>query len=130
MAVEKYSQMAPAIALAGNEIVCISVPQTFGPVPYVTMTTTVAQIANIYNGFTTVTVSTRQLLAAMASDGVLYTAFDTLPPDPANSYNIAWWHSFRLAINDPFVTGFIQPAIGYTTAQMQALFALAATFPV
>ena len=61
--------------------------------------------------------------AAMAAAGVMVTAFNALPGSITNTYNIAWNHAYRMSINDPFITGFLEGAIGYSPAQMAALFA-------
>jgi hypothetical protein len=71
----------------------------------------------------------RQLVAAMAGQGTLVAVYEALPSDITNSYNIAWSHAYYMGITDPFITGFLQPTLGYTTAQMQALFTLALTYP-
>lgn len=76
------------------------------------------------------TCSMRQLFAAMADEDVLVDAFDQLSSDITNTYNIAWNHAYRMTITDPFITGFLQPALGYSDVQMIALFVLALTFPV
>lgn len=130
MAVETFSQMQIALALAGNELVCISVP-TGEPVPFVTRTTTTQQIAAIFNGVGVVTPSMRQLKAALNAQGLLLSVNNTVPADLTNADYIAWFSAFRMAITDPFVTGFLmQPPLNFTQDEINVLFALALEFPV
>jgi hypothetical protein len=127
------NNLPPAIALSGAELVWLYQP---GPNPLVTpwigVSCTTSQIANLLttSGGGSSTCSMRQLFAAMANQSVLVLAFGSLPGDQTNQYNIAWYHAYRMTITDPFITGFLEPAIGYTGAQMAALFVLAQSFPV
>jgi len=131
MAGTTLTAIPPALALNGSELVWIY-QQTGNPVnPWVGLRCTTSQVANLLTvGTLSNSISMRQLFAAMASQGVMVTAFEALPADITDSNNIAWQHAYRMTITDTFITGFLQPAIGYSTAQMQALFALALTFPV
>ena len=129
MAVTTYSEMPQLIVLGGGELVCLSQPGTT-PTPWITGTITLSELASfiISGGFATAP-TMRQLFAAMAADNVMVIAFEQLPSDITSSYNIAWNSAFRMPITDPFVTGFLQPALGYSPSQMTALFAQALTFP-
>lgn len=126
---ESLSQQPLAIGLDGTELVLISQAGNVA-VPWVTKATTVAAIGGYINGVFGTAVSMRQLLAAMAQTGVYFTAFRKLPADQSNSYNIAWNHAYRMPITDPFITGFLQPALSYSDAQMVALYTLALTLPI
>jgi hypothetical protein len=127
--VSTYIDFAPAIALNGNELVLIY-QQGNNVTPWITVNCTTGQIANLLNGGVSNTPSMRQLFAAMAFQNVMVSAFEQLPSDITNTYSIAWNHAYRMPINDPFVSGFLQPALGYTGAQMTSLFALALTYPI
>ena len=130
MAGTTLTSIPPALALNGNELVWIY-QQTGNPAnPWVGLSTTTGQIAGLVLAGSLGSVSMRQLFAAMAAQGVMVTAIEALSGDVTNAYNIAWNHAYRMTFSDTFITGFLQPAIGYSTAQMQALFALATTYPV
>lgn len=121
-----------AIALSGQELVWLYQP---GPNPLVTpwigVRCTTGQLATIGGGGPgAATCSMRQLFAAMASQGVLVIADQQVPGDITDPNNIAWNHAYRMTITDAFITGFLEPAIGYSPAQMAALFVLAQTFPL
>jgi hypothetical protein len=124
--------LPPAVALSGGELVWLYQPGLNPLVtPWIGVRCTTQQIANLLTttgGFGVC--SMRQLFAAMAAAGVMVTAFEALPGDITNSSNIAWNHAYRMIISDPFITGFLQPAIGYTNAQMTALFAAALSYPI
>lgn len=132
MAGTTLDQLPPAIALTGAELVWIYQQGTNPLVtPWVGYRCTTSQIANLLSTGGGVGVcSMRQLFAAMANQNVMTTAFNQLPGDMTDANNIAWNHAYRMMISDSFVTGFLQPAIGYNDVQMVALFALALTFPV
>lgn len=87
------------------------------------------QLAAAAPTYPTGTPTMRQLIAAMGSQATLVSVFAAVPSDITNSYNIAWTHANFMPITDPFVTGFLQPTLGYTTPQMNALYTLALTFP-
>lgn len=129
MAGVTLNEIPVAVALNGNELLW-AYQQGNNVTPWVGVSVTSGQLASLISGIGTTTPSMRQLFAAMANQGVMYSTFIQLPGDMTNSYNIAWNHAYRMAITDPFVTGFLQPALGYSSAQMAALFALALTFPV
>ena len=121
------NNLPPVLALNGSELFFL---YQYDPAisTWITYSCTAEQLFN--GGFDGASVcSMRQLFAAMADQDVMLTAFDQLPADITNTYNIAWTHGYRMTITDPFITGFLQPAIGYSDAQMVALFALALTFP-
>ena len=125
----KYSQLPPLLALDGNELVCISVP-TGDPTPFVSYYTTTYQIAALLTPGGVGSCSMRQLIAALSFQGQLNNLFDALPADINNQYNIAYWHAYRMTQSDPFITAFLQPTLGYNSAQVEILFALAVTYPV
>lgn len=123
--------LPPALGLQGNELLWIYQPQTGDtPVTYVGLRCTTAQVAALVSGIGTVNPSMRQLIAALASQAVLVEVEQAVPGDTTNSYNIAWNHAYVMSIGDSFVTGFLQPTLGYSGAQMTALFTLALTFPI
>jgi hypothetical protein len=127
MATETISQLPLVTGLAGNELFIISVPST-APVPWTTARCTTDQILAFTLGIGAF-VTMRQLLAALVSQGVFASVFQQLPSSLSNQYNIAWWHGSIMTPLDPFVTGFLQPTLGYTSGQIATLFALALTFP-
>ena|ERR1035437_6907706 len=130
MAVTTLNDLPPVLSLNGSEI-CFM--YQYDPLLelWITYSCTTGQIASLASQITGAgTVSMRQLLAAMASQGVLVTAFESVPADITNTYNIAWNHAYRMGPSDTFVTGFLQPTIGYTNGQMAVLFVLAAGLPV
>lgn len=132
MAGTTLDQLPPALALSGAELVWLYQP---GPNPLVTpwigVRCTTQQIALLLTtGGSTGVCSMRQLFAAMAAAGVMVTAFEALPADITDPNSIAWNHAYRMTIGDPFITGFLQAAIGYTSVQMAALFVAALAFPI
>lgn len=130
MAGTTLDQLPAAISLNGSELVWLYQPGPNETTPWIGVRCTTFQIADLINGSNSQSVSMRQLFAAMAQDNVLVTAFEALPADITNSYNIAWNRAYRMSLSDPFVTGFLQPTLGYSASQIAALFLLAATFPV
>ena len=96
---------------------------------------TQADVNNLFNTaaavpiYATGTPTMRQLIAAMGSQAVLVSVQNAVPADITNAYNIAWTHAVYMPLTDPFVTGFLQPTLGYSGAQMTTLYALALTFP-
>jgi hypothetical protein len=129
MAGVTLDQIPPATSLAGGELIWIYQPGGSQATPWVGKSMTTNQLAGFIKGTGFTSPTMRQLCAAMASQGTLVGVFNALPSDITNSYNIAWWHAYYMNIGDPFVTGFLQPTLGYTGAQMQALFTFALTFP-
>ena len=129
MAGTTLDELPSATSLSGQELLWVYQPTGNSQAPWVGLSCTSSQLATLPPVGGT-TVSMRQLFAAMAADDVLVTAFEALSGDITNAYNIAWSHAYIMTIGDPFVTSFLMPAIGYNTAQMQALFAFALTFPV
>ena len=132
MAGQTLDQLPPALALNGSELLWIYQQGPSPATPWIGLRCTSAQLASLFSGPSGIigAISMRQLFAAMAFDGVMVTAFNALSADITNSNNIAWYHAYAMTISDPFITGFIQPTIGYTTLQMELLFVLARTFPV
>ena len=124
------NNLPPVLYLNGAELCFIYQYDTLTST-WITYSCTTSQLSEISGGGGGFgTCSMRQLFAAMAQENVLYEAFEALPSDVTNTYNIAWNHAFRMTIGDPFVVDFLQPAISYTTPQMANLFALALTFPL
>lgn len=129
MAVTTYSEMTPLITLSGAELLCLSQPGVT-PTPWITGTITISDLIGFINsGSVGIQPTMRQLLAAMASQSVMVTAFEQLPADITDPDNIAWNHAFRMSLTDTFTTGFLQPSIGYSDLQMIELFAFSLTFP-
>lgn len=130
MGVTTLNDLPPVPALNGGELCFIY--QFWTPTQeWITYSCTTAQIAGLFEGGGGVaTCSMRQLFAAMASEDLMITAFEQLPADITDTYNIAWNYAFRMTLADPFITGFLQPALSFTSGQMAALFVLALTFPV
>lgn len=130
MAGVTLDQLPPALYLGGAELIWLYQPGPTEATPWIGVSCTVADLISYINsgGFSTQP-TMRQLLAAMASQGVFLTAFQALPADVTDPNNIAWNHAFRMTLSDPFITGFLEPTLGYSQAQMQALFTLALTFP-
>lgn len=130
MAVTTLNDLPPALALTGAEL-CFIYQYDLLLEEWITYSCTTSQIALLTSSEGGAGIcSMRQLLAAMASLDIFYGAYEQLPADVTNTYNIAWNHAFRMTIADPFITGFLQPALGYDTIQMTALFVLALTFPM
>jgi hypothetical protein len=129
MAGTTLDALPPAIALSGQELVWLYQPGTL-TTPWVGVRCTTGQIANLLAGGGAASCSMRQLFAAMAAAGVLVTADQAVPGDITSSTNIAWNHAYRMTINDPFITGFLEGAIGYSPAQMASLFTAALAYPV
>jgi hypothetical protein len=134
MAGVTLDQLPPALALNGGELVWLYQQGPTIATPWIGVQCTASQLAAFANalyklpsaGF----VSMRQLVAALNAQGNLVTVFEALPSDITNQYNIGWNHAYIITQADPLVTGFIQPTLGYSGAQIATLFALAATFPV
>lgn len=132
MSVTTFSQIAQTAGLSGRELVCISVPQ-YGPfgdvVAYTTAVTTTNDIANLYAPPSLAAPTMRQLFQALSANGQYLTAYEALPADPTDTYNIAWNRANVMPINDPFISGFLQPTLGLSDGQLLALYQLAATYP-
>ena len=135
MATTTFSQLPVAIALSGNEI--IPADQYQGVAPSGTLTTvslTVAQIAfftiAISKGIpvTTAMCSNRQMREALANAGNLVTIDSATSADITNATTIEWRNGSIIVYGDA-VASFIQTTLGYSNAQMAALFASALTYP-
>lgn len=122
------NSLPPVLGLNGTEL-CFIYQFDSMTGTWITYRCTTGQIAQLAYGLGPGSCSMRQLFAAMASQGVMYQAFELLPADVTNTYNIAWNHAFVINIVDPFIQDFLQPALGYSNSQMVSLFALAQTFP-
>ena len=123
-----FSGLSVAVALAGNEIVPISAPTGNDQAPYVSMRTTVSAIANYWLNLNASTVTRRQLYSALAGTGVMATVYQAVNADP-NSQN---WVDFSTSFTVTRTSGlalFIQTTLGYSDAQMDALFVSALTYP-
>lgn len=132
MAGVTLDQLSPALGFNGNELFWIYQQGPTEATPWIGIHCTLSQIASWVGNPTlnTLGCSMRQLVAALANQDVLIEVFDALPSDITNAYNIAWTHGSVMNIADPFSVGFLQPTLGYTTLQMELLYALAITFPV
>lgn len=122
-----FSEMPRAIALNGSELVCLSL---YRPDMVPLWLTEVIPISDL--GFfiaNNLGTSMRQIKAALADQGNLYALFMGISSDPTDSFNIAWTTASRMTPTDPFITGCLQPVLGYSDADVVVLFALAATFP-
>lgn len=115
----------PALGLNGGELFWIYQQGPTEATPWIGLSCTAAQIAQFAAGLAQPATTMRQLLSALSIQGVLIEVFDALPSDLTNTYNICWYHGATVSLGDVFVTGFLQPTLGYTNAQMQALFVLA-----
>jgi hypothetical protein len=73
----------------------------------------------------------KQALASQTDAGVnaLLLVNENVPADITTFNYITWNTAYRISIADPFVVNFLQPTLGYSGAQMTALFLLADTFP-
>lgn len=133
MSVTTFSQLPEIFALSGQELFMISQPQTppISPaVPWVSYAVTAQVIKNFAQGIpSTSQVTMRQLKQALSAQSVIIEVYQALPADIADGYNIAWASASNMTLTDPFTLGFLQPTLGYSNAQMQALFLLALTFP-
>lgn len=131
MAVEKFSQMPRAIALNGGELICVS--QQGNPfsqqlptvTPWITKVVTVDLLAEYIARPSVTFVRMDQLFMALRAVNLYSIAFNQLPSDVANQFNIAWFHALEITPSDPFVTGFLQPAIDYSDDQIEVLFSIA-----
>jgi 5-enolpyruvylshikimate-3-phosphate synthase len=131
MAGTTLDQLPQAVALSGSELVWLYQQGPNDQTPWIGVSCTTFQIAALINGNSGTSVcSMRQLVAALAANGVLVAVAQAVPGDITTSTNIAWNHAYRMTISDSFVTGFLQPTLGYTNAQMIALFVEAQSFPV
>jgi|SRR6185437_3207801 len=134
MAGTTLDELPVALALNGGELVWLYQQGPTEATPWIGVRSTTSQIATFINytlnlpssGY----ISMRQLVAALADQGVLVSVTEALTSDITNSYNIAWTHGYITSLSDPFITGFLQPTLGYSTPQMQNLFNLARNFPV
>ena len=134
MAGVTLDQLPPALALNGGELVWLYQQGPTQVTPWIGVQCTSSQLAAFINttlktpsaGF----VSMRQLTAALAAQAVLVTLLNALPGDVTNAYNICWNRGYIITPSDPFITGFLQPTLSYSGANVTTLFALAATFPV
>ena len=130
MAAVTLDQLPPALYLSGAELVWLYQVGPTEATPWIGVNCTVGDLAAyIVSGGFSSQPTMRQLLAAMAGENVLVSAAEALPSDITNEYNIAWNHAFRMSLSDPFITGFLEPTLGYSQDQMQALFTLALTYP-
>ena len=128
MANTAFSGLSVAVALAGNEIVAISVPTGNDQAPFVSMRTTVSAIANYWLSVNETTVTRRQLYSALAAAGEMTTVYQAVNADP-NSQN---WVDFSTSFTVNITSGlalFIQTTLGYSDAQMTALFVSALSYP-
>jgi hypothetical protein len=124
------SQLPQVFNLSGNELFLLSQPQSNPqPVPWVSYAITTQDLKNFILYNTGQSVSMRQLKLACQAQGVLLTLFAALPADVTSQYNIAWNNAVQVNALDPFITGFLQPTLGYSGAQVTALLLLASGYP-
>ena len=132
MAGVAFYNLPPALALNGGEQMVAYQQGPTQATPWIGVQLTTSQLAAMVaatlNLPTEGYISMQQLMSALAAKGVLYAAFEALPSDITNSYNIAWNHAYTISPSDPFIVKFLQPAINYTAAQMQNLFVFAQQF--
>lgn len=132
MAGVTLDKIPPALALNGSELLWLYQSGGNQITPWIGIQCTLDQLQNfvLYGPQTPYVYTTmRQLLGALQTQGMLYTAFSALPSDVTNTFNIAWNHATNITIQDPFIVGFLQPTLGYSQAQLQTLFALANAIP-
>lgn len=127
MANTNLTEITPLVAINGTEILYViqydSLTQT-----WIDYTCTTDQVSTFYSGITALTPSMRQIKAAMAELGYMITVSQAIPADVTDADNIAWTAAFRMAVGDPFVTGFLTPLIGGNA--VAAIWTLAQTLPV
>lgn len=123
-----YSEMPRAIALNGTELVCLSLYRPDMIPLWLTEVIPISELGDFFNVGNLGT-SMRQIKAALAFQGTMYQLFMGISSDPTDTFNIAWTTASRMTTTDPFITGCLQPVLGYTDADVITLFALAATFP-
>ena len=123
------NDLPPVLGLNGSELLFLYQYDSLTST-WITYQCTSEQLANLFNGGGSGQCSMRQLFAAMADQGVLFSTSEAVPSDITNSYNIAWNKAYIMSINDPFITGFLQPTLSYSSLQMAELFALAQTYPL
>lgn len=75
----------------------------------------------------TTTVTLYQWKRALAAEGIITTAYQNIPADVSDPINIAWWTADTVTSGGTLYN-YIQGLFGYTSAQMQALLDLAATY--
>lgn len=134
MAATTLDQLPPALALNGGELVWLYQQGPTLATPWIGVRCTTAQVAAFTKAALSLPgsgyVSMRQLIAALASQGNLVSVVGALTSDITNPYNIAYNHAYIVSQSDPFITGFLQPTLSLSGAQVATLFALALTFPV
>lgn len=114
----------PALALGGDELFWVYQPGPTEATPWIGLSCTLDQVVSFVLGRQTTT-TMRQLVVALQGQGVLVEVAQAVPSDITNAINICWAHGNAISLGDIFVTGFLQPTLGYSNAQMVALFGLA-----
>ena len=134
MAGEAFYNLPPALALNGGELLVAYQQGPNQATPWIGVQFTASQfsafISEALQKPSACYVSMRQLASALASRSVLVELVQALSSDITNTYNIAWTHGYIITAADPFISGFLQPTLGYSGSDVATLFALAATFPV
>lgn len=126
-----YDQAPILSGIIGTELLYAYQPLGTIPSTYRGGTITPLQLKSFVQGTSSGTIaSMRQLKAALVSQTVMLTVLVAVPADPTNATNIAWFSAYEMTPTDTFVTGFLQPTLGYSNAQITALFTLALSFPV
>jgi hypothetical protein len=136
MATTTFSELPVAIHVSGTEI--IPADQYQGTPPSGTLTTvsiTVNQIVlltlAVAKGYPSSTsmCTNRQMREALAAGGNLVTIDSATSADINNATTIEWRNGNLIVLGDP-VSVLVQTTLGYSNAQMAALFASAQTYPL
>lgn len=123
MASVQIPSLPQAIALNGSEpIEAVQAGQSVRINPQLLA----AYAATIYPGANS-SATGWQLQMALVNQGQYYNVQSAIPADPTNFLTIEWATGAPIAINSRLYI-FIQSTLGYSTAQMTTLIALAQTF--
>lgn len=130
MAGVTLDKLPPALGLNGQELFWIYQQGPTEATPWIGLRLSLWQLSQwVANPQVMFGCTMRQLAAALASQSLLVPVLESLPGDVNDQYNIAWAHATTMTISDPFSAGFLQPTLGYSYSEMQALYADALTFP-
>lgn len=130
MAGVTLDQLPPTLDLIGTELFWIYQQGPTEATPWIGMRCTLQQLSTWFaNPAGVLGCTMRQLAATLAANDLLVGVLEALTSDVTNQYNIAWTHATVMNATDPFSTGFLQPTLGYTTAQMQELYISGLAFP-
>lgn len=130
MAGVPLDQLPPTVSLNGNELFFIYQQGPTQATPWIGQRVSLSQLSTWFsNPYVSFGCTMRQLAAALSSQGNLTTVVNAIPPDVNNPSNIAWVHGTMMSASDSFSTDFLQPVLGYTNDQMNALYELGLSFP-